>query len=516
MSSLTSPLESCEARARVAEGELDTCTQGPGLMTVRLVEQELQEQKLPEDLVSRELVLISLKEEVVACKRKLMDKEKELTLVKQEWEAVSAKSEALLEETRQEKNQLSSQVTSVSLARDALEEEARYLREEVAKLKGQEEVAQIHVTKITLGIDELVSRLATRDLEVADLRLRAASLDREVKRLEGVAEEWRLKAKGEEWRARELEEELSLGRDKLEGLDDQEFSLKSRLEEVSKQQEQEQLEVVEQKTNTRVAHVRGLTPPSASLTDSLQLSLKRPVDLETDSDYQKKARKNISKVRHLQVSSSTTEQDWGSSDMEERGQVGCINQYSRDLEEVLGREQEENSCESVAMRTEEGADAGSSPLQTLEHVCPGCQSVFSRAATLRHHQAVAGRCKRVREPEPQELACHRCFKPFNSKGHLSKHVSFVLDCADKIQQRKDKMMEEVGILEVQGPGEELCQVAHAEVVSAMEVLPAGSPVSLSGLEVTVSPEGDHCYALSSALAPEQRQSSNNPGQPVQV
>ena len=81
------------------------------------------------------------------------------------------------------------------------------------------------------------------------------------------------------------------------------------------------------------------------------------------------------------------------------------------------------------------------------------------------------------------------------------------------------MMEVVGLLEVQGLGEELCQEVHA-----MEVLPAGSPVSLPGPEVTESPEGgpeggpegDHCYARSSTQAPEHRQSSHNPGQPVQV
>ena len=77
-------------------------------------------------------------------------------------------------------------------------------------------------------------------------------------------------------------------------------------------------------------------------------------------------------------------------------------------------------------------------------------------------------------------------------------------------------MKEVGLLEVQGPGEELCQEGHDEVMSALEVLPAGSPVSLPGLEVAESPEGDHCYALSCTLAPEQHQSSHNPGRPVQV
>ena len=79
MSSLTSPLESREARARVAElGEQATCSRGPGLATERLVQLEHEEPNLQEDLVSRELALTSLEEEVLACKRRLEDKEQDL------------------------------------------------------------------------------------------------------------------------------------------------------------------------------------------------------------------------------------------------------------------------------------------------------------------------------------------------------------------------------------------------------------------------------------------------------
>ena len=570
VSSLTSSLESWESKARVAEGEVDTCSRGPGLMTECLGQQEQQEQKPLEDLVSRVLVLTSPKEEMLACKRRLDDKE-----------AVSEESEALHEETRQEKNHLSNQLTSVSLARDALEDEARHLREEVGKLKGQHEVAQIHVANITQGIDQLVFRLAIREREVADLMLRTESLEREVKRLEGVAEDWKRKAEGEEGRARKLQEELLLGQDKLEGLHGQVFSLRSRLEEETRKMSQHQeqtegliaskerriqelsplagelrMELVVEKgkagerlevstssellaeeeggnletardsltleldvlknqlqvshSTTRDSQDSAVQPPPASSNDSL----KRPADIEGDFDHQKKARTNI----NTEVLSSMTGPGGGSSEIEsdmsmqeeggeERGQVVEV--------EALDSEQEENSSEAGRTRTEEATDAGSSPLLTVEHVCDGCQSVFTRAATLRHHQAVAGRCKRVKEMEPEEFACHRCFKHFNSKGHWSKHVSFVLDCSDKKQRRNDKMMEVVGLLEVQGLGEELCQEVHA-----LEVLPAGSPVSLPGPEVTESPEGgpegDHCYARSSTQAPEHRQSSHNPGQPVQV
>ena len=122
----------------------------------------------------------------------------------------------------------------------------------------------------------------------------------------------------------------------------------------------------------------------------------------------------------------------------------------------------------------------------------------------------------MKEPEPQEFVCHRCFKQFNSKSHWSKHVSFVLDCSDKKQQRTDKVTEEMGLLEVQVHVEELCLGALPQVDSSLEVLPARSPLSLPGLEETASPVGDHCYALSGTLAPEQLPSSHNPGQPVQV
>ena len=647
-------------------------------MTQRLGQQE-QEQKVQEDIVSRELVLTALTKEGLEYKRRLQDKEQELARLRrevQERQGVEEENEGLLKEAMKEKTQLSDQITHVSLAKDALKDESEHLREEVAKLREQEEVAKLHVANITQGIEQLVSRLASRDREVADLRLRAEFLEGEVGRLEGVAENWKLVANGKEDMARELQEELvvekrgareRLGKEVATSsvLQAKVAKLTNRLEEVGEQKtakdslalevaglkvEKELLEkevillrtmawstneVVEglngkvarlekekeammvetevlmkkmagleaevqvvrlhevdgvnneaeqelkarevqvqefdvpacstsigdllvkgeeatlvisrqdhpqvspstspRVSITRASQARDITPPSASSTDSLQSSLKRPVDLEADSDYQKKARKNIcTEGRHLQVSSCVTGQGAGSPKMEsdmsmqveggkERMQVCSSNQYSRDLEveeEALSIEREERSSKALGSRTKEGAETSSSPLQTLEleHVCNGCLSVFTQAASLHLHQAVAGRCRMVKEPEPQEFVCHRCFKQFNSKSHWSKHVSFVPDCSDKKQPRKDKVMDEdvVGLLEVQGAGEELCQGPCAEVVSALEVLPAGSPVSLPGLEVTESPVGDHCYALSCTLAPEQQQSSHNPGRPVQV
>ena len=76
---------------------------------------------------------------------------------------------------------------------------------------------------------------------------------------------------------------------------------------------------------------------------------------------------------------------------------------------------------------------------------------------------------------------------------------------------------EVDSLEVQEPNE-----AHADVDSLLEVLTAESPQPLAGLSLEVKevlvggPEGEHCYARSSSLAPEHRPSSHNPAQPAQV
>ena len=440
---------------------------------------------------------VVLKVEVLAFQKRLEDKEQELAKLKQESQGVSEESEALLKETRQDRNQWCSQLTSVSLARDALEVEARHLRREVAKLKGQHEVAQVHVANITRGIEELVSRLATREQEVTDLRLWAESLEDEVKRLEGVAEDWRLKAKGKD------------------GLTDQ--------SQVSY-------------STTRAIQGRAATPPLASSTDSLQPSLKRSVDLEADFDQQKKARRNIP----TKVSCSVTGQSGGITEpetdlsmlvegWEERGLVDSSEQYSGHLEveeEVLSGEQEENNSDAFASRAEEGAEAGSSPLQTLcalqTHVCHGCQSVFTQPASLRHHQAVVERCKRRKELEPQEFACHRCYRQFNSKSNYSRHVTFVLDCLDKKKRRDDMMSEEVCLLEVQGAVEELRLEANAELESSLEVLPAGSPQPLPEQEVEDAQvrvggsEEDHCYAASSSQPPEHRSFSHNPAQPSQV
>ena len=391
-----------------------------------------------------------------------------------------------------------------------------------------------------------------------------------MKRLEGVAEDWKLKAEGEEGRARKLQEELLLGQDKLEGLDGQVLFLKSLQEEVTRktstQQEQGEAEgltagerldvstssepqakeeVGEQKTTreslalevnelkdqphvshstTRASQSRAASLPLVSSTKSLQLSLKRPVDLEADYDQQKKARTNII----TEVSSRPTGQGGGSFEMEsdislhveageERGQVKCSSQDSGDQdveEKALDGELEENNNHT---RTDEGVGVCSSSLQTLKHVCDDCQSVFTQAAALLNHQAVVERCKRVKEPKTQEFTCQRCFRQFSSKSNWSKHVTFVLDCFVKKKHRENRTVEEADLLEVHGPQEELCLETPAEVDSSPVVLPAQS---LPGLEVEEAPEGetegDHCYAMSSTQAPEQRPSTLNPSQPTQV
>ena len=596
-----------------------------------------QEQKLQGDLVSGELVLTSLKEEALAYKKRLGEKEQELARLRQEVQenqGFKEKSEELLQQTRQEMNQLIDQMTHLSLARDALEGKAGHLKEEVAKLRGEQEAAQLHVANITQGIDELVSRLATRELEVTDMRVRVGFLEGEVERLGGVAEDWRLKADCDNGKVRELQEALALGQGELERLDGHVLTLKNRLLEstkkMSEQHEQARSEstlskarilelsliadnlrkelVVEKReagerlgremstsselrtevaklrnrleevgklqtsrdslalevaglkeekertllqelneqpqvsTSTSPSTWRASTPPSTSSTDTLYPSLKRSVDLKADSNYQKKVCVNTSTEGiYVQVSSSVTQQGRSSVDMEidlsmeveggeERGQVDSSNLYFGDVEVeegALGSEQEENSLESLATRAEEGAEAGSPPLQTLEHMCDGCQSVFTRAASLRHHQAVAGRCKRVKEPKPPEFACPRCSRQFTSKSPWNRHVFLVLDCAVIKKQRGDKVVEEVDSLEVDSLEVDSLEVqepneAHADVDSLLEVLTAESPQPLAGLSLEVKevlvgrPEEEHCYARSSSLAPEHRPSSHNPAQPAQV
>ena len=490
----------------------------------------LMQQEQQGDLVCREPVLTFLKEEVLPCERRLGDKEQELARLRQEVQEsqrVKENSEVLIKQTMLEKNQLIEQITRVNLARDALEDEAGHLKEEVAKLRGQQEVAQLHVANITQGIDRLVSRLATREQEVADQRLRAESLEGEVERLKGVAEDWNSHSAEEGVTRRKGSladtriQELSLLTDKLRKelvvekreagerlgkevatsskLQAEVARLRKRLEEevgaqmtareaeleletparsvssgvmVEKGEEatvvifkrdQPKVSPSTSASTTTVSQARAETPPSAFSNDSRQPSLKRPVDLEADSDYQKKACLNRIEGRYLQVSSYETGQDRGSPKMEsiksievtggerggeeeggqERREVGSINHYSTDVEVeegALGSEQE-NSSEAVATRTDECVEASSYSLQTLELVCDGCQSVFTRASSLRHHQAVAERCKRAKEPEPQEFACHRCSRQFTSKKTWNRHMSLVLNCVAKNKQREDQTVE---------------------------------------------------------------------------
>ena len=258
------------------------------MATERLVQLEHEEPNLQEDLVSRELALTSLEEEVLACKRRLEDKEQDLARLKQETEAVN-------EETKKEKNQLSSQLICVHLARDALEDEARHLKAEVVKLRGEQEVAQLQVANITQGIEQLISLLATREQEVVDLRLKAESLEGEVKRLEGVAEDWGLKAKREEERARELEEELALRQGKMERLDSQALSLKRRLEEeireVSDQQKHAEELMVnkERKTEKEIEKLREENSRLVRENRQELRELKETVETKRENDVKKLA-----------------------------------------------------------------------------------------------------------------------------------------------------------------------------------------------------------------------------------
>merc|ERR1712203_1098655 len=174
-------------------------------------QQETEDRKLREELVTGELAIAALKEEIIEYERRLGEKETEMGRLRVEiQERLKAKeeSDATLKKTRKERNELSNQITSITLKKDALEDEVVHLRIEVQELREQIEVVQLQLVAAVQGREQMGERLNAREREVKDIKGKLETAELEVEREVERNEDWRVQLEAEESRGKELRDEI--------------------------------------------------------------------------------------------------------------------------------------------------------------------------------------------------------------------------------------------------------------------------------------------------------------------
>ena len=216
-------------------------------------QQETEDRKLREELVTGELAIAALKEEIIEYERRLGEKETEMARLRLEvQERLKAKedSDTTLKKTRKERNELSNQITSITLKKDALEDEAVHLRIEVQELREQIEVVQLQLVAAVQGREQMGERLNAREREVKDMKGRLETAELEVEREVERNEDWRVQLEAEESRGKELRDEIKRRNEEIDDLNRQVIAMKTKVFEMnrkaSEQQEEQELNLTKE------------------------------------------------------------------------------------------------------------------------------------------------------------------------------------------------------------------------------------------------------------------------------
>ena len=206
-------------------------------------QQETEDRKLREELVTGELAIAALKEEIIEYERRLGEKETEMARLRLEvQERLKAKedSDTTLKKTRKERNELSNQITSITLKKDALEDEAVHLRIEVQELREQIEVVQLQLVAAVQGREQMGERLNAREREVKDMKGRLETAELEVEREVERNEDWRVQLEAEESRGKELRDEIKRRNEEIDDLNRQVIAMKTKVFEMNRKASEQQ------------------------------------------------------------------------------------------------------------------------------------------------------------------------------------------------------------------------------------------------------------------------------------
>ena len=263
----------------------------------QLAQRDNFEKKLREDMFANETIIQSLKAEIVNYEKKLSDKNIEishLSSVAAEKEKMREESDGALKQLVREKNDLANQVTSVSLRKDALEDEYVHVREEYKELKERMELLQKTFTATSSHNDQLTEKLAQTQKQCKELSLRVGNLGTELDREMVESEDWRLECEALELRNKELLEENTKKGESVKQLNNSIISLKSKLLDAGRQlsefQEKSETEN-EQEKRKMEKHLKKLKEDHSN-------SLK---DLEDDMELlkQRLERKRLTDINNL-------------------------------------------------------------------------------------------------------------------------------------------------------------------------------------------------------------------------
>ena len=208
------------------------------ILLEQIVQKETSEKKIREDLLANEAIIQSLKAEIINYEKKLSDKNLEtthLTALVTEKGKMKEDSDSAMKQLVREKNDLANQVTSISLRKDALEDEYFHVREEYKELKEQMELLQKTFTAKSGLNDQLGDKLSQSQKQCKELNLRIKNLETDLDREMVESEDWRLECEALEQRNKDLLEENCQKGDTVKQLNSSIVTLKSKLLEAGRQ-----------------------------------------------------------------------------------------------------------------------------------------------------------------------------------------------------------------------------------------------------------------------------------------
>merc|ERR1712029_596609 len=203
----------------------------------QISEKEVFERKLRDDVLSNESIISSLKIEIVDYEKKLSAKDTEITNLKSSLslhQKSKGEVDMNLKQLRKEKNDLTNQLTSISLKRDALEDEYIHTKEEYQILKEQLELFHKSFSARSGANNQLSEEILDKKKVIKELEVKLKNLEAELEREIVTSEDWRLECEASDERNKELTLENDKKSESIKQLNNTIVSLKSRLFEANR------------------------------------------------------------------------------------------------------------------------------------------------------------------------------------------------------------------------------------------------------------------------------------------
>ena len=203
----------------------------------QLAQKETFEKKIRGDIINNETIISSLKSEIVDYEKKLSSKDTEMTRFKEllsESQKAREESEASLKQLKREKNDLGNQVTSISLRKDALEDEYVHIREEYQILKDQLDIFHKSFSITSDVKEELSDKLLKKEKESRELEVQIKRLEADLEREIVTGDDLRLECESLEDINKELQSDVEKRSESIKQLNSSIVNMKAKLFEANR------------------------------------------------------------------------------------------------------------------------------------------------------------------------------------------------------------------------------------------------------------------------------------------